>query len=356
MEENFTYNDMRTIGEMLDDYNTLQVQVEEKNLAEISTSEDYESLSLDDKQLLDEYTDNRDFLVRVRDSLDFAHASTMVREVEGDGEVERQCVSLYENKFDYANSMLLLTAGFDSEMSDAIKSVRDESFESSLMDYRTYKSLTQAAKFEPEIQETMSQIVGDNVVKDDFSVADLLEAVENTENVMAVNEINKDRLIDSTIEVNMDNEENGTLNVITSRILAYEKDYENEKSEKEAEPVEVVESNDGYVMAATERTEENAYKFDEIVREEGGSASEVKHNGVPLETTTDASRVGGKIRLEEADDIGTIEYEENVPSYEDKAVMEEYRKYDEEQQDIQEEAETTEIKKKSRTDKEYDER
>lgn len=76
-------------------------------------------------------------------------------------------------------------------------------------------------------------------------------------------------------------------------------DYENQHK-----PVEIVESSDGYVMASSEITAENEAEFNSRVNQ---ANNEVVHNEAPQETTIDPSAVGGKVKLETVEDLGSKE-------------------------------------------------
>ena len=79
-------------------------------------------------------------------------------------------------------------------------------------------------------------------------------------------------------------------------------DYENQH--KPPKPVEIVESSDGYVMASSEITADNEAEFSSRVNQ---ANNEVVHNEAPQETTIDPSAVGGKVKLEVAEDLGSKE-------------------------------------------------
>ena len=70
------------------------------------------------------------------------------------------------------------------------------------------------------------------------------------------------------------------------------------------EPVEVIESNDGYVLNTSKQTAAAMNQIEEKL--EANSPNEVKQP-VVKETTSDPAAVGGKVKLEAADDRGTRE-------------------------------------------------
>lgn len=79
--------------------------------------------------------------------------------------------------------------------------------------------------------------------------------------------------------------------------------------EEENIPVQVTFSDDGYVMNTSEEiTAQNVDQYNEKVE----NGNEYKDVGVPKETTVDISEVGGKIKLEEANELGSIEEEQDI--------------------------------------------
>lgn len=113
-------------------------------------------------------------------------------------------------------------------------------------------------------------------------------------------------------------------------------DYENNHKPK---PVEIVESSDGYVMASSEITAENEAEFNSRVNK---ANNEVIHNEAPQETTIDPTAVGGKVKLEVVEDLGSKELsqiENGGGAYGSLADRYENTKYDETPDDPDEEQE-----------------
>lgn len=114
-------------------------------------------------------------------------------------------------------------------------------------------------------------------------------------------------------------------------------DYEN--NHKPPKPVEIVESSDGYVMASSEITTENEAEFNSRVNK---ANNEVIHNEAPQETTIDPTAVGGKVKLEVVEDLGSKELsqiENGGGAYGSLADRYENTKYDETPDDPDEEQE-----------------
>jgi len=76
-----------------------------------------------------------------------------------------------------------------------------------------------------------------------------------------------------------------------------------EELEDKLPDVEIVESSDGFVMNTSPVNSTNEKTFNEKVEQ----GNEVIHNEVPQETTVDVSMAKGKVKLEEANDLGTKE-------------------------------------------------
>ena len=76
-----------------------------------------------------------------------------------------------------------------------------------------------------------------------------------------------------------------------------------EELEDKLPDVEIVESSDGFVMNTSPVNSTNEKTFNEKVER----GNEVIHNEVPQETTVDVSMAKGKVKLEEANDLGTKE-------------------------------------------------
>ena len=118
-------------------------------------------------------------------------------------------------------------------------------------------------------------------------------------------------------------------------------DYENnhKPNNHKPKPVEIVESNDGYVMASSEITAENEAEFNSRVNK---ANNEVIHNEAPQETTIDPTAVGGKVKLEVVEDLGSRELsqiENGGGAYGSLADRYENTKYDETPDDPDEEQE-----------------
>lgn len=129
-----------------------------------------------------------------------------------------------------------------------------------------------------------------------FTVAELRECVDNLKDLCEKSGI-KFQCMDDESQLDQPLVETDKAKI---HRLA-EPDIEEQPKDIEAE---VVESNDGYVMNTSERTSDNAAALDAQVK-----GNEVVHNEAPKITTTDKSKVGGNVKLEEAKTAGTLEEE-----------------------------------------------
>lgn len=100
----------------------------------------------------------------------------------------------------------------------------------------------------------------------------------------------------------------------TEEYGVFEEIIKKELEEIKKNNLQVVESNDGYVMNTSELDNVSAKELSEKVTANGEVADIV----VPKETTVDVTRVGGNVKYEQYDDIGSLDKESGVPTYEEK--------------------------------------
>lgn len=151
------------------------------------------------------------------------------------------------------------------------------------------------------------------------TIADLEQSVNTTEALMAQYDIQETNITNKTMQVVGEKYQHKELYVIEDRATR------EEEIAKEADNLVIVESNDGYVMA-TNASPELFRENPSLEREFSArvqNGNEIIHNEAPKETTIDFSKVGGNVRYEQFDDIGTVEKEQGVPTYEEKAEMSE---------------------------------
>lgn len=298
MELNIFERDERSLQQWLDDYEAQKKEVDEKSLCEISTEEDYAMLTADDKRLYDDFCANRNLLVEARVALDYVKTSTFTRpSVENCRNVE--CMSLMSSKEEYAHALIVLTNGFDERMSKALDSTRDKPFASRLMTINNYNSTVNA----PLMDEAIAGLIATEK-SNEKTVADLVKVIKITEEQRDDLYISDENVIDDTLCAVANDKEK--LNLLHVQDLTEQKEIP-----------EIVESNDGYVMNTSRVTAENKKAIGEKV-----NGNEVVHNEAPKATTTDPSKVGGNVKLEEANNKGT---EDKKPSVSNKQERDEER-------------------------------
>lgn len=301
-------SDSRSINQMLDDYEAQKEAVLARDLDEISTDDDYDRLSPEDRQLLSDYADSRELLGETLKALDFAKTSTMqflytdyYKYGYREGWDELRISSLMFEPEDYAKAITTLTGGSDKRMQDVLESLRTEPYHSDIMPLNEYRATVSAAPANAVIRKAIAAEIGDGNIMDDRTVADLSNVIASTKELRDKFHIHDDNLIDDTLSAVFSENELDRLYVLD--VERYER-----SAQKERNPVEIVESNDGYVMNTSEKvTAENSREISETHNLENGN--EIRHE-LPRETTNSAADIRANVKLETARDIGTKEQSE----------------------------------------------
>ena len=150
------------------------------------------------------------------------------------------------------------------------------------------------------------------------TVAELEKSVKAIEGIMELYDIREDDIVSQTTQIVSEKYQRKELYVFQDTYTR-----EEEKTPV-ADSLVIVESNDGYVMASNASPElfaENPSLEREFSERVHGN--EVVHSETPRETTIDFARVGGNVKYEQYDDIGSVEKGQGVPTYEEKAEMSE---------------------------------
>ena len=388
MTDNFTFEDHRSIQQMLDDHERLRQEIDKRSLEEIVLSNDYGELSNSDRKIVEDYSESKFFLTATRKALDFTKSSTMeVLADSPDSNMDTKCATLFNSEKEYAEAMVTLTGGFNERMMKELEATRTEPFHSVFMQENEYNATVQAPLENRVVKAAIEKEMGDGNIMQNRTVSDLVDVIVYTRDIEAEYYINNDNVIDDTLAAFFDENENGRLNTIDIdrynehlrkeqeqqreneisaqqaaelyqngyrstdeeriqkefmytaaqatalcvMLKAYEENGLNEKAVEQAEkeikdkeiPVQIVESNDGFVMNTDkEITSENIKDFNQKVE----NGNEVIHNEVPAETTIDTAEVRGKVKYEQNDDIGTVEKKQGIPTYEEKADEEDRKK------------------------------
>lgn len=345
---------------------------------------DYSELSENDKALVDDYSESKYFLSATRKALDFTKSSTMEVGVDSPNSnlPDIKCVSLFNNEQEYAEAIVTLTGGFDKRMMNELEATRTEPFHSVFMQKNEYDATVKAPLSNRVIEAAIKKEIGNTNVMQERTVSDIVDMIDYTKDLEEEYYINNENVIDETLSAVFEKNEAEKINVIDfekyekqaqqeqyeisaqqaaelyqegyrstdeERIQkefiytatqvaalctifkAYEENGLNEKAILEAErelkdkefPVQIVESNDGFVMNTNKKiTSENINNFNQKVE----NGNEVIHNEVPAETTIDTAEVRGKVKYEQKDDIGTVEKKQGIPTYEEKADADDKKK------------------------------
>lgn len=388
MTDNFTFEDRRSIQQMLDDHERLRQEIDKRSLEEIVLSNDYGELSDSDRKIVEDYSESKYFLTATRKALDFTKSSTMeILADSPDSNMDTKCATLFNNEKEYAEAMVTLTGGFNERMMKALEDTRTEPFHSVFMPKNEYDATVQAPLENRVVKKAIEEEMGEENIMQERTVSDLVDVIVYTKDIESEYFINNDNVIDDTLAAFFDENENGRLNTIDIdrynehlrkeqeqqreneisaqqaaelyqngyrstdeeriqkefmytaaqatalcvMLKAYEENGLNEKAVEQAEkeikdkeiPVQIIESNDGFVMNTDkEITSENIKDFNQKVE----NGNEVIHNEVPAETTIDTAEVRGKVKYEQNDDIGTVEKKQGIPTYEEKADEEDRKK------------------------------
>lgn len=380
-----TVQDDRTLEELLTDYEQQKqdaLLLREQYDAEISaiaiTNERsveqldmvYSQMTDIEKEAYDDFTKTQLFMKDTAAALAFTKASTSVRLEQNEGFNGMECVSLLDSPAEYGENIAVLSGGFNEQWNKTLYEVAP--FEAQSTTPTQFEANALAPKeMLPEVMEAVTETTGNNPLQT-ITVGDVASTVSDTQSYMERYHISSEHTIDDTMKViqyadmglyqmnsfGIESEnamviseeqaaelyEQGYRSDQTDRLAdlgysvaqtmaiavllkAYEENGVNEDAIRQAEeelkqkniPVEIVESFDGYVMSVNQEiTADNLKEFEAKVEDDGKT---VIHNEAPMETTIDPAEVGGKVKLEEYDDIGTIEKADGELTYEEKAEL-----------------------------------
>lgn len=388
MTDNFTFEDHRSIQQMLDDHERLRQEIDKRSLEEIVLSNDYGELSNSDRKIVEDYSESKFFLTATRKALDFTKSSTMeVLADSPDSNMDTKCATLFNSEKEYAEAMVTLTGGFNERMMKELEATRTEPFHSVFMQENEYNATVQAPLENRVVKAAIEKEMGDGNIMQDRTVSDLVDVIVYTRDIEAEYYINNDNVIDDTLAAFFDENENGRLNTIDidryNEHLRKEQEQQRENEISAQQAAELYQS--GYRSTDEERIQKEfmytatqaaalcimikAYEENglnekaveqaekeikdkeipvQIVESSDGfvmntdkeitsenikdfnqkveNGNEVIHNEVPAETTIDTAEVRGKVKYEQNDDIGTVEKKQGIPTYEEKADEEDKKK------------------------------
>lgn len=388
MTDNFTFEDHRSIQQMLDDHERLRQEIDKRSLEEIVLSNDYGELSNSDRKIVEDYSESKFFLTATRKALDFTKSSTMeVLADSPDSNMDTKCATLFNSEKEYAEAMVTLTGGFNERMMKELEATRTEPFHSVFMQENEYNATVQAPLENRVVKAAIEKEMGDGNIMQNRTVSDLVDVIVYTRDIEAEYYINNDNVIDDTLAAFFDENENGRLNTIDidryNEHLRKEQEQQRENEISAQQAAELYQS--GYRSTDEERIQKEfmytatqaaalcimikAYEENglnekaveqaekeikdkeipvQIVESSDGfvmntdreitaenvkdfnqkveNGNEVIHNEVPAETTIDTAEVKGKVKYEQNDDIGTVEKKQGIPTYEEKADEEDKKK------------------------------
>lgn len=284
------------LSELLDD-----IREREKRLCDMNLDE----LTREEAQFVLDYAQEIRILHRANDALEFVLAGTPIL-VNMDNGAER-VESLLE-KPDLLHHLCVLTNKYDREY---LADVGRESFaaeRSSLCKADVIGKLNALCAM-----DSFRQAINERVIpSEDITVAMLCDSIEQVERVMKSFDIDRDSITSQTLDEVSRQYNKGGLHFICEEKV--------EREQVKREGLEIVESNDGYVMN-TNASPEMISEMPELENEYSAAVrngNEVIHSEPPRETTIDLAEVGGNVRLEQFDDIGTVEKGQGIPTYEER--------------------------------------
>jgi len=250
-----------------------------------------------------DYMETKSFFNSVGNALEFITASTnrVGDEIESLIGKDAYCdnLAILSNNLDDKTMRYVLAEGFNANLSIMSRDFRDDIVLQSIETMLESKTLNEALH---------------NAMRDGISINDVKESLN------AVSALMEDVGIDI----------NSSLSIREQTIDAYFKAKDENELIKidivETKPLslEITESNDGYVMATNATMEalrdnpDMERQFNSMVK----NNNEIVHNEAPKETTIDKTKVGNLIQYEMFDDIGSLEKERGVKTYEEKEAEE----------------------------------
>lgn len=266
-----------TISELLTKYE------EDKQILE--TIDDFNNPTEEQALAMTDISDARKFFTQTQESIDYIAACAVLN--------QDSSVDSLMNKNSYLSTLLDVT---DVNNKDFLDKVYSES---------TNKKTVEDKQ---RVEESINTVIcGNPMLTQEFlSMADQMPET-TVEDTMRVN---------GTIHNMLEAEK---ISGKTTDIFDFVREQlKNEQSKNK--PLQIVESNDGYVMAVSIPAEEIAANLDlsQEFASKVKNGNEVVHNEAPRHTTSDPSRVGGNVQLEEVDDLGTIERDSGLQTEEEK--------------------------------------
>lgn len=288
-----------SIPELLDDYERNEHRIKEITFYGVSENE---------IEILSDYDNERQLLIEAGKSLEFVVASTPVI-VDYNSTVIESLMS----RADCLCALRTLTNDFDRTFVIALYCATD--MEKQYEREQTILNKLDLLLDTPGFKELTTSFM----VTEPITVVDLKSTTENIKALMSEYQIDETAIMDSTLLFAAEKHAKQELYKIVERTS---RSYEENKDQ---EALVIVESNDGYVMATNASPElfNSNPELERRYSEQVTNGNEIVHNEAPRQTTIDMSKVGGNIKYEQYDDIGTVEKENGIPTFEEKVEQEE---------------------------------
>ena len=294
-------NELMTVPELIDDYR--------KNEAEISKM-DMNNISDEEMLVVKDYLKEKQLFTKLTDAIDYASASAVtITKLDTLTRTKIDSVQSLEDKEEFARRLKALTNDMDKSYLDTIyiEGYGDNSV--ALERQKRTENHIAELRESPEVESAYR-----NAIAPAITVAVLMKVAKDTEALMEQFNIDKNNIYEDTIEKAYNNYFDRKTHTIDENV---------EQSKAKAAGLEIVESNDGYVMAtnASPDTIKENPNLEKELSERTHNGNEVVHNEAPRETTIDLSEVGGHVKYEQFDDIGSVEKQQGIPDYETKEEM-----------------------------------
>ena len=312
-----------SIPELLDDYERNEHRIKEFT---------FDGVSENEIEILSDYDNERQLLIETGKSLEFIVASTPVI-VDYNSTVIESLMS----RADCLCALRTLTNDFDITFVIALYRATD--MKNQYEREQTILNKLDLLLDTPGFKELMTAFTATEPI----TAVDLKSTTENIKALMSEYQIDETAIMDSTLIVAAEKHAKRELyKIVETTSRSYEEN-------KDQEDLVIVESNDGYVMATNASPElfNSNPELERRYSEQVTNGNEIVHNEAPRQTTIDMSKVGGNIKYEQYDDIGTVEKENGIPTFEEKVEQEEVK---ERQREGSRTTKTTRITQTHRTD------
>lgn len=296
-----------TLAEMLEVHSENSIEMRSLDMANLTT---------DDQNVINDYVAVRQLLQRAGESLEFVLATTVLLQED----INVYSVASVMEKAENLKALSVLTNNGDESF---IKTIYKEGLHSDLTIEEQTALINSALdkmallKSANEFEQAYEQ---ETASGNEITVTTLTNVVNDIQSIIAKNDIPLDKISESS-------------EILIEKMFASDSMYiyENvpdeietrEELNKQDDELVIVEGNDGGVIYTNMTPELAARRPDLLSKYESivdTSGDYVTHYTVE-ETTTDMSRVGGDVKYEAVNDIGTIERGQGELNHEEKQTI-----------------------------------